>query len=268
MTKVALLVSVGTFTHQDLEPLPKSSADVDAMKQILLDPEIGSFNPSDITVLKDPLKRDLEAGIYNLFLNNRQRDDLLLFYFSGHGIVAENGKFYFSSHETEKRNGKLLPYTTVASSDVHEWMIKSRSRRQVLILDCCHSGAFAKGMNIKGKVKANLEQLGGEGRAILTAASATEYAWAGEKYDLSIYTHYLLQGIETGEADVNGDRYLSLEELHDYASRKIREAGAEMTPEFYPIREGGKIRLFKTKILDPTLKYQRAVQRCIKRGRL
>jgi len=263
MAKVALLVSVGSFIHPDLQPLPKAAADVDAMQQTLLDPDLGAFHPANLTVLKDPPKRDLDAALYHLFLSNRQRDDLLLFYFSGHGLVDESYHFYFSSRETEKRAGKLLPYTAVAASTIHQWMSKSRCRRQALILDCCYSGAFVKGMAIKGSATANLDQqLGGEGRAILTAASATEYAWAGEEYDLSLYTHHLLQGIRTGAANTDGDEYLSMEELHTYVSSKIRDSGYDMTPEFYPVRDGGKIRLVKAKPADPNLDYQNAVQHC------
>jgi uncharacterized caspase-like protein len=39
----------------------------------------------------------------------------------------------------------LLTGTAVPASFLTEEMDASRSRRQVLILDCCHSGAFARG---------------------------------------------------------------------------------------------------------------------------
>jgi hypothetical protein len=265
MARIALLIGVGKFDSDDLAPLPKSSADLEAMKEVLIDPELGGFAESDITVLKNPKKQGMEDAIYDLFSKNkRKKDDLLLFYFSGHGITDEKGIFYFSNSETRKENGRLRPTTAISSHSVHTWMNDCPSRGMAIILDCCHSGAFAKGMSAKGAANAEIKkQLGGEGRAILTAASATEYAWAKDEFDLSAYTHYLLKGVRTGEADRNNlDGWLSMEELHEYARQRISDAKLEMTPEFYPVKEGAKIRLFKAKITDPKEKYRKELQCC------
>jgi hypothetical protein len=60
MAKFALLIAVGQFDSGDLASLPKSSTDVDAMKEALIDPELGGFQESDITVLKNPKKQRME----------------------------------------------------------------------------------------------------------------------------------------------------------------------------------------------------------------
>lgn len=270
MAKIALLIGVSEFNSDDLAPLPKSSADLEAMKEVLIDPELGGFAESDITVLKNPNKQIMEDAIYDLFSKNkRKKDDLLLFYFSGHGITDEKGIFYFSNRETRKENGRLRPTTAISSHSIHTWMNECPSRAMATILDCCYSGAFAKGMSAKGTTNALIkEQLGGEGRAILTAASATEYAWAKDEFDLSAYTYYLLEGVRTGKASLDNDDWLSMEELHEYARQRISDAKLEMTPEFYPVREGAKIRLFKAKITAPKEKYRKELQPYLKQGRI
>ncbi|MDZ7970115.1 MAG: caspase family protein [Nostoc sp. DedSLP03] len=270
MAKIALLIAVSQFDSGDLASLPKSSTDVDAMKEALIEPELGGFKESDITVLKNPKKQRMEDAVYDLFdKGSRKKDDLLLFYFSGHGITDEQGTFFFSTYETRKENGKLRPTTAVSSKFVHDWMNQCPSKRMAIILDCCHSGAFAKGLSAKGTANALIkEQLGGEGRAILTAASATEYAWAKDEFNLSVYTYYLLEGVRTGKADQNGNDWLSLEELHEYAKKKIFEAKLEMNPEFYPVRQGAKIHLFKTKTTDPRERYRKEIQRYLKLGKI
>ena len=197
MAKYALLVGVGEFKHQDLDPLPKALLDVAAMRRALVDPELGAFEEDKIIVCENPGRFELEDCLYELF-NNTKRDDLLLFYFSGHGISDESGQFYFSTSETRKDDGRLRPTTAVNANIVHGYMDAKncKSKRMALILDCCHSGVFAKGAKIKGGAKARIkEELGGEGRAILTAASATEYAWSKDEYPLSAYTHFLLEAI-------------------------------------------------------------------------
>ena len=269
MRKIALLIGVSEFDSVDLPLLPKALADVEAMEDVLCNPELGEFEKSNITILKNPKRQTMEDAIYDIFDKRKsKKDDLLLFYFSGHGILDESGTFYFSTRETRKDNGKLRPTTAIESGYIHKYLNLCRSKRITIILDCCHSGAFAQGLTYKGAGNPQIkEQLGGEGRAILTAATMTQYAWAKDEYPLSAYTHFLLQGVKTGEADTDGNKYLSMEEIHEYARKKVLASGLEMTPEFYPVREGAKIRLFKTKF-NPKEQYRKEIEQFIPEGKI
>ncbi|WP_242072279.1 caspase, EACC1-associated type [Nostoc sp. FACHB-110] len=259
MAKVALLIGISEYPR-GLTPLPNAVNDIEAMRRVLVNPEIGGFAPGDVTVLTNPQRQEMEREIYHLYAN-RHKDDLVLLYFSGHGVTVENGDFYFSSCETQKQDNKLLPFTAVAGTSVHSWMNQSKSKRQVVILDCCFSGAFAKGLTAKYGGNIDLQQqLGGEGRAILTASTSTQYAFASDDLELSIYTHYLVEGIEKGAADKDGDGLIAVDELHEYAKSKVQEASPAMTPEFYPVKEGYRIFLAKSPKDDPKLKYRKEVE--------
>ena len=266
MAKIALLIGVSEY-DPGLNPLPGAVKDVDAVKQVLLRPDIGGFVESDVTVLKNPIRQEMEDEIEKLFVS-RQKDDLLLLFFSGHGIKDDTGKLYLATRHTRKTSqGELIRSSAVAASFVHENMERSRSKRQVVILDSCFSGAFAEGLSAKDDGSVNIrEQLGGEGRAVLTSSSSTQYSFEQEGLDLSIYTHYLIEGITTGEADIDGDGVVSIDELHEYATRKVREIQPAMKPELYAIREGFKIRLTKVPPGDPNEKYAKEVRRYVSRG--
>ncbi|MEH2270714.1 MAG: SUMF1/EgtB/PvdO family nonheme iron enzyme [Nostoc sp.] len=256
MAKVALLIGISEY-QPGLNPLPNAVKDVEAMRRVLVNPEMGDFAEADVTVLKNPQRQDMEDAIYNLYAH-RQKDDLLLFYFSGHGVRVESGDFYFSTSITRKNQGKLIPTSAVAATNVHSWMNQSNSRRLVVILDCCFSGAFAKGWTPKDTGIIDLQQhLGGEGRAILTASTSTQYAFESDGLELSVYTHYLVEGIEKGAADIDGDGLIAVDELHRYAKSKVQEASPAMTPEFYPFKDGYRIFLAKSPKDDPTLKYRK-----------
>ncbi|MBD2438207.1 caspase, EACC1-associated type [Nostoc sp. FACHB-110] len=266
MAKVALLIGISKY-EPGLAPLPNAVNDVEAMQRVLVNPEMGDFAPENVTVLKNPQRQEMEDAIYNLYAH-RDKDDLLLFYFSGHGVTVESGDFYFSTSITRKSQNKLVPTTAVAGTSVHSWMNQSKSKRQVVILDCCFSGAFAKGLTAKDSGNIDLEQkLGGEGRAILTASSSTQYAFESDGLDLSIYTHYLVKGIEKGTADLDGDGFIAVDELHKYTKSKVQEAAPAMTPEFYPVKEGYRIFLAKSPKDDPKLKYRKEVEGRIYRGK-
>ncbi|WP_219904739.1 caspase, EACC1-associated type [Stenomitos frigidus] len=263
MVKVALLIGVSEFADVALANLPAAIRDINAVQSVLNDAERGGFD--DVRLLENPDRTELEDAIDTLF-RDRQKDDLVLLYFSGHGIKDDTGKFSLATCITQKDR---LRTTAVAASFVHDVMSSSRSRRQVVILDCCFSGAFATGMTAKDDASVDVKaQLGGEGRVVLTASTATQYAFAQTDEDLSIYTRFLVEGIQTGAADTDNDGRITVDELHTYAQRKVQEAAPAMKPEIYAVKEGYTIQLAKAPLGDPTLEYRKQVENCVRNGRI
>ena len=267
MAKVALLIGVSEY-EPGLSPLQASVWDVQAFKGVLEHPEMGNFK--HVIPLLNPGQQEMAVAIETLFAD-RQRDDLILLYFSGHGIKDESGRLYFATRSTRKNEkGGLVQATAVSASFVQQIMrTNDRSRRQVVILDCCFSGAFAEDMLVKddGSIDV-INQLGGEGRAVLTSSTSTQYSFEQKGSDLSIYTRYLVEGIETGAADTNDNGVITVHELHEYARRKVHEAAPSMKPEIYPIREGFTIALAKARLGDPKVKYRKEVERFSGRGEI
>ena len=274
MAKFALLIGVSEY-ESGLETLPGSVLDVDALWEVLVHPEMGGFVKTDVIILKNPQNQEMADRIDDLFAN-RSRDDLLLLYFSGHGVRDERGQLYLANSNTRKyHNGKLKDTTAVSANLLQNKFNDSKSQHQVIILDCCFSGAIVQGMMMKddGVVDVNA-YLGGKGRAILTSSTATQYSLGPNKTEetgLSVYTHYLIEGIKTGAADTDNDGYIGVDELHDYAARCVKEKTSGMTPKFYPVEEGYKIRLAKSPLAksrkdDPVLQYREEVYRKVEQG--
>jgi len=116
-------------------------------------------------------------------------------------------------------------------------MSRSRSRRVVLLLDCCYAGAFERGIVARAGAGVDIEeQFGGRGRAVITASSAMEYAFEGDQLadtqalQPSVFTSALVQGLETGEADRDQDGMVDLDELYDYIYDKVRAVTPNQTP--------------------------------------
>lgn len=263
MAKVALLIGVSEY-EPSLNPLPAAVKDVEAMQRVLQDVELGNF--TEVKTLQNPDRQTMEEAIETLF-SDRARDEIVLLFFSGHGIKDDSGNLYFATRTT--RQNRFMS-TAVHANFVHRMMEKCRSKRQVVILDCCFSGSFAEGLLAKDDGSVDIKkQLGGEGRAVLTSSTSTQRSFEHQGFDLSIYTHFLVEGLRTGVADRDNDGAVSVDELHEYACEKVQEtAPAKMKPEIYPIKEGGKILLAKVKIDDPRLRYRREVERFANRGEI
>ena len=264
MAKFALLIGVSEYS-EGLRSISSATQDIEAMRRVLEHPDMGAFD--QVTVLSNPDKGSMERAVEDLF-TNRQRDDLVLLYFSGHGLKDQTAEFCLSARDTERdQNGELRISTILAASKLNKYMNNSRSQRQMIILDCCFSGALVQGMPIKGELNIQ-EELGGKGRAILTSSSPIEYSFESEDKDLSIYTKYLVEGIETGAADQDGDQLISVNELHEYASEQVKKAAPAMTPKFYLSLEGeDTIYLARSPLAanDPKFKYRKIVEDIIKK---
>lgn len=266
--KYALLIGVSDYEY-GLTSLPNATKDVRAVERIFLHPEMGGFSEADVKVLENPDRQWMEEAIETLFAG-RAKDDLVLLYFSGHGIKDDTGRLYLGTRTTRKtQQGELVRSTAVPSNFMHDSMARCRSRRQIVILDCCFSGAFAEGLSAKDDGTVDIRtQLGGEGRAILASSTSTQYSFEQQSTDLSIYTRYLVEGIETGVADQDRDGFISAEELHEFTKRKVQEAMPAMKPEFIGIKEGSKIYLAKAPAGDAKQYYRREVERFADRGEI
>jgi len=259
MAKIALLIGVSDYTS-GFAPLPSAVKDAQAMQGVLEHSDIGGFDR--VQRLENPDRQSMEDAIEALFTSCR-KDDLVLLFFSGHGVKDDGGGLYLAAHNARKdERGRLVKSRAVAAGLVVQFMENCKSKRQVIILDCCFSGAFAEGMKVKDDGSVDVKnQLGGEGRVILTSSTAMQYSFEQPDSDLSIYTQHLVEGIQTGDADQDRDGFIGVNELHDYAKRRVQEIKPEMNPEIYLAKEGyNKILLAQTPSIDPVLRYSQEVQ--------
>ena len=228
----ALIVSTDRYGDNKLKELRSAAIDAEALRRVLRDPDIGGFDVDVST--NEPehvVRRKIEA-----FFNSRGTDDLLLLHFGCHGIKDDDGRLYFATTDTEF--GRLRS-TAISAEFVRNVMSASRSRRIVLLLDCCYSGAFAAGAITRagGGVDVVEEFKEGQGWAVLTASTSMEYAWEGERLSdaeaapSSLFTAGLIEGLESGEADLDRDNKISLKDLADYTYEYVRTRTRKQTPQ-------------------------------------
>jgi Caspase domain len=229
-TRNALIVASYDYADQGLRQLHAPASDARALEAVLRDPGIGGF---DVRTLLNAPTHEVNLAVEEFFADRRP-DDLLLVHFSCHGVKDEGGDLYFATSNTMLRR---LGATAVGADFVNRCISRSRSRRIVLLLDCCYAGAFERGMTARAGTEVGIEaQLGGRGRAVITASSAMEYAFEGEELaDVgepapSVFTSALVKGLETGEADRDQDGLVALDELYDYIYDMVRAITPNQTP--------------------------------------
>ena len=78
----------------------------------------------------------------NNFFKACKSEDILLFYYSGHGVLGVEGDMYLASTETNAENPDFE--TCFPLNELTKLIRKSISK-VVIILDCCYSGSVHTG---------------------------------------------------------------------------------------------------------------------------
>ncbi|MGQ0778853.1 MAG: caspase family protein, partial [Pseudonocardiales bacterium] len=209
--RLALLIATYQYQDTGLRQLTAPARDAESFAAVLQDPDIAGFEVT--TLINEPHHRVGEA--IGDFYRDRRRDDLTLLYFTGHGLKDDNGRLYLAMANT--RRDSLL-FTSLSAEQIDQAMSGCPSRQQVLILDCCYSGAFPAGHIAKADTEVHaLERFQGRGRTVLTASDATQYSFEGNQLHgdaaQSVFTRYLVTGLRDGSADLDGDGNIALDEL-------------------------------------------------------
>jgi len=234
----ALIVAVSDYQDRNFRRLRAPAADAKHLAEVLVDPNIGGFR---VHVLTNPAERQLRRELATFFRIERRPEDLLLVHFSCHGVKDASGELYFAASDTEK---DLLEATCIESKWLNDRLNRCRSKRIVVLLDCCYSGAFPFGVHARADDDVNAPaHFDGHGRVVITASSSMEYAYEGdqlttEKPKPSVFTAAVIQGLRTGEADRDHDKRISIQDLYDYVFERIHDTTPEQTPNMMSKLEG------------------------------
>ncbi|MEM9092181.1 MAG: SUMF1/EgtB/PvdO family nonheme iron enzyme [Cyanobacteria bacterium P01_F01_bin.53] len=261
--KIALLIGVGEF-GTGLTPLHCPENGVAAMRTILNDPELGAFD--QVITLINPDVGEMRSRICEVFAQ-LTKQDLVLFYFTGHGIKDMTGDFYLTTAQTQLfANGRPNAGTAVGAGFLRREIGNALAARKVIILDCCFGAAFADGFLTMNDGSIDLEaQLGGKGWCVMTSSTSARYALEKEGEDLSVYTRYLVEGIKTGGAAPDGQDVISAVNLHEYVVAQVKVAAPAMEPAIFNGQQGYNIVIAKAQV-DNAQRYRKQVQKKLTQG--
>ena len=245
----ALVVAVDQYADEGLGRLRAPADDAEALGAVLGDPRIGDFA---VRVLRNESAQTIRVAVEDFFAD-RKPDDLLLLHFSCHGLKNAAGELYLAASDSRPDR---LASTAVPADFVNRQMADSRAQRIALFLDCCYGGAFPRGMVVRaagdvavGDAFATQREAGGRGRVVVTASSSVEYAFEGAELASdaqvapSVFTGSVVAGLESGEADRDGDGWVGLNELFGYVAERVRRVTPHQTPHLWAFGSEGDLLL-------------------------
>jgi uncharacterized caspase-like protein len=215
----ALLIGNSTYPSDEhnLQALKGPVKDIAVLNRALADPASGLFADTDVTLLPEVTSARAIRAI-GRFFGDAARDDVLLFYFSGHGKLDQAGRLHLCMQDTESTD---LLSTAVSSARINEFADASHARNVVIVLDCCFSGAF-RGGDLGDAVA-------GPGRYVMTSCRGTQLANdATAENSTSHFTQHLVNGLTGDAEDHDGDGYVTFSDLYAYVDRRLRETGKQI----------------------------------------
>ncbi|WP_327185523.1 caspase, EACC1-associated type [Streptomyces sp. NBC_01334] len=237
----ALLVGTAAYEDVNFPALPSVRADVHYLSQVLEMPAVGRYEKC--VRVEDSSKAAIKQAVEK-FLRDREPDELVVLYISGHGAYdREDGQLYYVTTDTE---ADRLQQTALEASYVTDQLEKCAARRKVLLLDCCFSGSAVQGFRSKGAShSATAPVVEASGVYVITASQHWEQAFTTDADQPSQFTRAVVEGLHSGQADLDGDGRVSANDLFRYISRDLRKApdGRRQTPTQSSLQVTGDIYL-------------------------
>lgn len=166
------------------------------------------------------------------------KNDTVLVYYSGHGgreadVAAADGQAaYLYPVGADEQD---LIATAYPMEDLERSFRRIRAQRLVFLADSCYSGAARDpqaAAQLKGSGRFLQLLTKTKGRVILSACQSDQVAQESKRFKRGLFTHYVLEGLKGGRADVNGDRVVDTDELYTYVSQRVaKSSGQTQHPE-------------------------------------
>ena len=249
--KYAVIVGVARYKDPAVPSLRFADRDAEAVRDFLLSPEGGHFDPEKMMYLvnEDASLKNLRTALYT-FLTQARKQDIVVIYFAGHGSPDPNDRrnLYLLPYDTEVFNMGGSAFPMWEMQDVFARVIKAE--RIVTFTDACHSAGIsgesfrsssesrpgaglARDLKIEplgnNLINQYLARYAGESeRAVMTASDIGESSLEGPMWGggHGVFTHFLIEGLK-GKADLDGDGTVTAGELFDYVRQQVSAATSQ-----------------------------------------
>lgn len=218
-------IIIGINNYKNVPSLSYASTDADNFYNLLISP-VFNVDPTNIGLLTDSSanRSNIYKEMYDLE-DKLQPNDLLIFYFAGHGdieskIQTNNSLLLLQQCPSKNylRSGEYLDMNTLKDYFVS---LSSKKVRTYFICDACHSGNLIGGIEGQRLTTLNLQQ-SWTNEIKLLSCQPNELSQEGIKWGSGrgVFTYFLELACK-GLADNNGDNKISLGELKRYLENQV-----------------------------------------------
>jgi len=220
----ALLVGINQY--MDSNNLSYCVQDAISLQRILSDNKHGMNEENNIRLMIDdsdvynkPTRNNILNNLRSLS-KNAQSDDIILFFFAGHGMEIQGEGFILPSDFRQEAGAQ----GSISIKSIKDELMTSKAKFKLIFFDACHSGSI-NGRAETGKMTEDFYKSlfpAPEGFVILSSCKEQEYSYEYPEKEHGVFTFFVLSGLE-GDADENSDGYVDVLELHHHITPKVQQ---------------------------------------------
>lgn len=234
----AWAVVIGIDEYKSAPHLKYATADAKAVADML---KVQGFQVT--TLYNEQATRDaIESELGDRLGTRVGEQDRIVIFYAGHGETR--------TVKGGKTQGFLLPVggrqdalaqTSISMGRIRELADALPSKQVLFLVDVCYGGIA--GTQFRSLPKYTEEYLRvitrERGRQLITAGGPNQEAMEGPEWGHSVFTYYVLEGLEKGLADLNGDGIVPASELYSYLESRVFTAaqmkGHTQRPEIWSL---------------------------------
>ncbi len=210
----AVIIGVASYNH--MPTLRYTDDDAYRIYAFLKSPEGGALPDEQIRLLidEDATKENILRAMQDVFMRAGS-NDLVLLYYSGHGLRGA-----FLPIDFDGFNNRL------EHEEVNKLLDESPAKYKLVLADACHSGSLlamksGEMENVLAKYYKSLARAQ-PGTALIMSSKSEETSLESSGLRQGVFSHFLIRGLK-GEADENGDRLITIQELYDFINENVRK---------------------------------------------
>ncbi len=215
-------VVIGAARYSAMPMLRYTDDDAYQIFAFLKSPEGGALPDNQIRLLidEDATRSNILYAMRSIYAK-ADENDVILFYFSGHGIEGA-----FLPIDFDGVKNKLL------HTEVRDILVSSRAKHKIVLADACHAGGLVA---LKGTTGTDTELIkfykafedSRGGMALLLSSKGEEYSLEDSGLRSGVFSHFVIRGLK-GEADSNGNKIVSVQELYNFVYKQVRKYTANL----------------------------------------
>jgi len=213
-----VLIGTSEYADHNLPNLSAVSRTIEAVRAAFTDPVYGLVPSENCSVLLD--EGDLRLIGRRLREAASSAADLLLVYYSGHGLIGgRRHELYLGLHDSESADPD---FNSLEYEKLRNAVLDSTAKTKVIVLDCCFSGR-AVSHTMADAVSEAIGQAEVDGTCVLMAAAANKVALILPDEELTAFSGRLLDILRKGVP--GAPEFLSLDRVYQELQRVMRAEG-------------------------------------------
>ncbi|HAN18109.1 MAG: hypothetical protein A2X13_04050 [Bacteroidetes bacterium GWC2_33_15] len=218
----ALLIGVNEYPDPEIVDLDKPVQDAEKLYQNLTTNY--TFDPENVTLLKNPTHEDIISELDRLDKLITEKDNLLIFY-AGHGYWdTEDEVGYWLPSDSKQANTA----NWLRNSTIRDYLRTVKTKHTLLIADACFSGGIFKSRNAFADAPKSIQKL-----YELPSRKAMTSGTLEEVPDKSVFMLYLNKRLEE-----NTQQFISAEELFSSFKTAVLNNSPNI-PQYGEIKDTG-----------------------------